>query len=312
MITSTKNPRIVEARKLTQRKHRLRQNRFLVEGLQLLAMAVQAARPPDANFRIKPLEVFYSEVFFTGETAPRLLAQLTEAGAQAISVAPKVMDSLSERDTSQGLATTFALRELEHSINELEQLISQPPHLPISPPLNLPTPRAEPRDEASPAPLPPRSSVSLLLILDKLQDPGNLGTLIRTADAVGARAVILLEPCVDPFDPKTVRGTMGSIFTTPFARTKKPDELWPRLTKRGYRLVGADASRGQPTWQSEVLMGPVALVLGNEARGLSHELHPHLTDYVSLPLYGQAESLNVAVAGGVLMYEWLRVNRTTD
>jgi TrmH family RNA methyltransferase len=295
MITSTKNPRIVEARKLTQRKHRLRQNRFLVEGLQLLAMAVQAARPPDANFRIKPLEVFYSEALFTGETAPRLLAQLTEAGAQAIPVAPKVMDSLSERDTSQGLAATFALRELEYSINELEQLISQPPPRPTSP-----------------APLLSDPSVSLLLVLDKLQDPGNLGTLIRTADAVGARAVILLEPCVDPFDPKTVRGTMGSIFTTPFARTKKPDELWPRLTKRGYRLVGADASRGQPTWQSEVLMGPVALVLGNEARGLSHELHPHLTDYVSLPLYGQAESLNVAVAGGVLMYEWLRVNRTTD
>jgi TrmH family RNA methyltransferase len=283
MITSTKNPRIVEARKLTQRKHRLRQNRFLVEGLQLLSMAVQMMATAPTGHKIIPRELFYSEALFTGETAPRLLAQLTEAGAKAIPVAPNVLDTLSERDTSQGLAATFALHELECSLDEL-----------------------------SPAPVsvatPPRTSASLLLILDQLQDPGNLGTLIRTADATGVSAVILLEPCVDPFDLKTVRGTMGSLFTVPFARLENANDLWSRLSKMGYRLVGADATRGQTTWQSDALAGSVALVLGNEARGLSPALHPHLNDYVSLPLLGQAESLNVAVAGGVLMYEWLRVN----
>jgi TrmH family RNA methyltransferase len=283
MITSTKNPRIIEARKLTQRKHRLRQNRFLVEGLQLLSMAVQMMAASPAGHKIIPRELFYSEALFTGETAPRLLAQLTEAGAKAIPVAPNVLDTLSERDTSQGLAATFALHELECSLDELESLISPAPRCPDSP-------------------------ASLLLILDQLQDPGNLGTLIRTADAAGVSAVILLEPCVDLFDPKTVRGTMGSLFTVPFARLENANDLWPRLTKMGYRLVGADAARGQTTWQSDALTGPVALALGNEARGLSPELHAHLTDYVSLPLLGQAESLNVAVAGGVLMYEWLRVN----
>jgi TrmH family RNA methyltransferase len=190
---------------------------------------------------------------------------------------------------------------LEWSLDELESLISPSPHLPISPSPNLPI---------SPPPIlpSPHPPASLLLILDQLQDPGNLGTLIRTADATGVRAVILLEPCVDPFDPKTVRGTMGSLFTVPFTRLKNANDLWLRLSQMGYRLVGADATRGQTTWQSEVLTGSVALVLGNEARGLSPELHPHLTDYVSLPLFGRAESLNVAVAGGVLMYEWLRVN----
>lgn len=287
MITSVKNPRIIEARKLTQRKHRLRQNRFLVEGLQLLAIAVEVAMTPGGRRRVKPLEVFYSEALFAGETAPRLLAQLTEIGATPIAVAPDVLDTLSERDTSQGLAATFALREIEWSFDDLAASLAQSP--------------------ISPAPL--------LLILDKLQDPGNLGTLIRTADAVGAGAVILLEPCVDPFDPKTVRGTMGSIFTVPFSRIKQTGELWSRLTKMGYRPVGADATRGRAAWQSDVLAGSVALALGNEARGLSPELHSHLADYVGLPLYGHAESLNVAVAGGVLMYEWLRVNserRTTS
>ncbi len=285
MITSTKNPRIVDARKLTQRKHRLRQNRFLVEGLQLLTMAVQtAAAQSSIGHKINPLEVFYSEELFAGETAARLLSQLTQAGATPIAVAPHVLDSMSARDTAQGLIATFALSKLEGSLNELAAHINP-----------LGRPRAS-------------ESAKLLLILDQLQDPGNLGTLIRTADAVGAGGVLLLEPCVDPFDPKTVRGSMGSLFTVPFVRTAKLDQVFASLSAWGYRPVGADAARGRPFWLSDVLGGSVALVLGNEARGLSSELHQFLADYVALPLQGQAESLNVAVAGGVLMYEWLRVN----
>jgi len=276
MITSTKNPRIVEARKLTQRKHRAKQNRFLVEGLQLLTMAIEIAQ---TSSRAKPLDVFYCNELFTGETAPRLLSQLTHLGANAIAVAPSVLDILSERDTSQGLAATFALQELDWSLAEMRQ------HLATV------------------------SSSALILILDKLQDPGNLGTLIRTADAVGVQAVILLEPCVDLFDPKTIRGTMGSLFTVPVSRVKDVDELWPWLNEVGFQPIGADASRGKTVWQNDAWQGNIALVLGNEARGLSPELHPYLADYVSLPLIGQAESLNVAVAGGVLMYEWLRVNQ---
>lgn len=310
MITSTQNPRIVEARKLTDRKYRQRQNRFLVEGLQLLNLAVQVMTTPQGRARVKPVELFYSEALFTGETAPRLLKQLTQAGAEAIPVAPYVLDTLSERDVSQGLAATFSLSDLEWSLDELE--------LTLSPNQSLPDSENKWSQASLDAAAPPfasdassahsASASALLLVLDKLQDPGNLGTLIRTADAVGVRAIILLEPCVDPFDPKTVRGTMGSLFTVPFARTKNVEDLLPRLTQSGYRLVGANGQRGEPPWQSEVLVGSVALVLGNEARGLSPELRPYLHDYVRLPLRGQAESLNVSVAGGALMYEWLRVN----
>ncbi len=306
MITSTQNPRIVEARKLTDRKYRQRQNRFLVEGLQLLSLAVQVMTTPQGRARVKPLELFYSEALFTGETAPRLLKQLTQAGAEAIPVAPHVLDTLSERDVSQGLAATFSLSDLEWSLDELE--------LTLSPNQSIPDSENKRSQASLDAAAPPfasedaHSASALLLVLDKLQDPGNLGTLIRTADAVGVRAIILLEPCVDPFDPKTVRGTMGSLFTVPFARTKNVEDLLPRLTQSGYRLVGADGQRGEPPWQSEVLVGSVALVLGNEARGLRPELRPYLHDYVRLPLRGPAESLNVSVAGGALMYEWLRVN----
>jgi RNA methyltransferase, TrmH family len=288
MITSTKNPRIIEARKLNQRKYRLRQNRFMVEGLQLLSLAVEAMPRSTPGHAIIPKELFYCEELFSGATAPRLLKQLTQAGVEAIPVAAHVMDSLSERDTSQGLAATFALRELEGTISQL---------------LQVQKPTSSQRQTGG-ATLP----AHLILILDRLQDPGNLGTLIRTADAAGLQGIILLEPGVDPFDPKTVRGTMGSIFNVPFARTAKVEDFIPLLARQRYRLVGADATRGQTVWDSQALSGSVALVLGNEARGLSEDLQQSITDYLSLPLYGRAESLNVAVAGGILMYEWLRVN----
>lgn len=303
MITSTKNPRIIEARKLGERKHRRQQNRFLVEGLQLLSLAVEMMAAPEGRAKIKPLELFYSEELFTGPTAPRLLKQLTQAGAEAIPVTPQVLDSLSERDVSQGLAATFSLSDLEWSLDEMERIGEWV--------------NRRMREDLSTLPIFHSSSAlasdsaSLLLILDKLQDPGNLGTLIRSADAVGAAGVILLEPCVDPFDPKTVRGTMGSLFTLPFARVKNMAETATKLKGWGYRLVGADGQQGDLPWQSEVLAGPVALALGNEARGLSQEVRPHLDDYVRLPLRGHAESLNVSVAGGTLMYEWLRVNVQT-
>jgi TrmH family RNA methyltransferase len=307
MITSTKNPHLIEARKLAERKYRRQQNRFLVEGLQLLSLAVEVMGTPQGRTRVKPLELFYSEDLFTGETAPRLLAQLTGAGAEAIPVAPHVLDTLSERDVSQGLAATFALSNLEYSLDELIQPFDPSTWLrgtfaqdiPSNPPI---------LQSSNPPTFQPSNPPPLLLLLDKLQDPGNLGTLIRTADAVGVRGVILLEPCVDPFDPKTVRGTMGSLFTVPFARTRDATGALVRLAEQGFRLVGADGKQGELPWQSEVLAGSVALVLGNEARGLSPELRPHLHGYVRLPLRGHAESLNVSVAGGTLMYEWLRVN----
>ncbi len=268
MITSTKNRKIVELRKLSQRKHRRAQNRFAVEGLQLLTMALDNGHAP--------LDVFFCEENFTGETAPALLARLREAGGTLNPVSQSVMHAISERDTPQGIIATFPL-------------------ITVSP------------EEILAAQL----GNALLLVLDRLQDPGNLGTLIRTADAVGAGGVILLEPCVDPFDPKTVRGSMGSLFNIPIAQTNDLTALTDLLRGENYKITGADGYQGDLPWDmaSEALSGRVALVLGNEARGLSLDVRARLTHWVRLPLLGKAESLNVAIAGGVLMYQWVQKNR---
>lgn len=261
-ITSTRNRRIVEARKLDQRKHRERQNRFLVEGLQILHMALDGGA--------HAIEVFCCTELFTGTEAPALLDRFRQTGSEMVPVSEYVMQSLSERDTPQGIVASFAL--FETPIEELQL-----------------------------------TGGELVVVLDRLQDPGNVGTLIRTADAVGAAAAILIEPCVDPFDPKTVRGSMGSLFNVPLARTENVPALFDRLRDQRLRLVGADAHRGkimeQASWK-----GSVTLILGNEAHGLSEDVRPHVEEWARLPIAGKAESLNVAVAGGVLMYAWLRAD----
>lgn len=262
-VTSTRNRKVVEARKLEQRKHRQQQARFIVEGLPLLHLALSAGA--------SPLTVFYCQDAFKGDEAPSLLARLRQTPTDLVAVSSDVMDALSGRELSQGIVATFALLE--------------PPFESLA-----------------------LSGRELVLILDRLQDPGNLGTLIRTADASGVAAVILIEPCVDPFDPKTVRASMGSLFNVPVVRMAEPADLLIRLRRQGFRLIGADAHVGTP-WGQGLWQGGVALALGNEVQGLSDRLRSQVDAWVRLPIAGKAESLNVAVAGGILMYTWLRENR---
>jgi TrmH family RNA methyltransferase len=145
------------------------------------------------------------------------------------------------------------------------------------------------------------------LVLDRLRDPGNIGTLIRTADAVGASTVVVIEPAADPFDPRAVRSSMGSLFNLPLVRTDDIAGLFDGLRRHGLRPVGADLS-GRTAWQPGVWHGGVALVLGTEGQGLADDVRAELHDLVNLPMRGGAESLNVSIAGGVLMYLWLQAH----
>lgn len=275
IITSSSNPRIVEARKLTQKKHRLRQNRFAAEGLQVLRMAIEGLTTPQMESRIRPLDVFYCEELFTTDTGPQILAQLVAAGAEGIPVSQQVLETLSDRVLSQGLVATFAIDSLLHSLEELRLCAGER---------------------------------QLFVVLDRPQYPGNVGTLIRTADAVGAGGTILIEPAADTFDPKSIRSSMGSIFAMPVVRTNDVSALrdWGRSSE--LRWVGADVSGGDVVWESDAMIGSIGLLLGNEGEGLHPELLQLTDETVRLPQRGNAESLNVSVAGGILMYEWLRVN----
>lgn len=142
---------------------------------------------------------------------------------------------------------------------------------------------------------------SLVVVLDGVQDPGNVGTIIRSADAVGASGVIVGAGCADIYNPKVIRSTMGSLFHLPVIEGDLADIL-PQAKARGVRLAGTSLQAAESCYAYD-FTEPVWLLFGSEARGLSANVRELMDDGLLIPMRGQAESLNVAMAASVLLFE---------
>ncbi|MCX7795926.1 MAG: RNA methyltransferase [bacterium] len=148
------------------------------------------------------------------------------------------------------------------------------------------------------------SDGNIFVIVDGLQDPGNLGTIIRTADAVGANGVVVLKGSIDPYNHKVVRGSMGSIFHIPVVKVEEVESFFNSI-KDKYLIIGT-SSYGEKLYYDVSWRFPLALIFGSEARGLSKEVERFCDTIVRIPIFGKAESLNVAVACGIILYEVVR------
>lgn len=146
---------------------------------------------------------------------------------------------------------------------------------------------------------------TFLIIADNLQDPGNLGTIIRTADAAGTTGVLLSQNTVDLYNPKTLRATMGSIFHIPIIQNVDISKAILNL-KSNNIIVIASSLKATTTPYLVNLKKSVALIVGNEANGVSENILDKADILVKLPLVGKAESLNVSIASGILLYEIVR------
>lgn len=140
--------------------------------------------------------------------------------------------------------------------------------------------------------------------LDQVRDPGNLGTIIRTVDSVGAKGVVLVGETCDPFSPEAVRATMGSLFHVPLVRTGR-DAFLAHLRSTGARLVGTHL-QATADYRRVSSDEPTVLLMGNEQKGLSDDFAAACDVRVRIPMVGQADSLNLAVATGVMLYELRR------
>jgi TrmH family RNA methyltransferase len=147
----------------------------------------------------------------------------------------------------------------------------------------------------------------LVVVAAGLQDPGNLGTLIRSAEAFGASGVIALPGTVSQWNAKATRASSGSVFRLPVVAAGE-NEVFSRLRALGVRALAAVAERGVSATESE-LSGPVALMIGNEGRGLSAELLARADAQITIPCPGPVESLNAAIAASILLYEASRQRR---
>lgn len=151
------------------------------------------------------------------------------------------------------------------------------------------------------------SAPRLVTVCADVRDPGNAGTVIRTSDAAGAEAVVLAGHSVDPYNPKTVRATVGSLFHLPLVIATDPADVVARLQQAGLQVLAADGAGETGLFEAD-LAPRTAWLLGNEAWGLPEELAELADHRVSIPIHGRAESLNLATAAAVCLYASARAH----
>lgn len=151
-------------------------------------------------------------------------------------------------------------------------------------------------------------SATFVVVCVDLQDPGNVGTILRSAEAAGAGAVVLAGASVDPYNPKAVRASAGSLFHVPIVRHSEVAGVLDALGARGVRRLGTIPGGGDSLDHLD-LTRPVALVLGNEAHGLPASADSRLDGHVTIPMVGRSESLNVGMAASILCFEVARQRR---
>lgn len=272
LITSAANPRIRKARELLTSRGRKQQGLFLMEGPHLLETLLDAA--------IVPAEVFYQPDLLS-RTAQgqsllrRLLWTPSLPDVQAVEVSERVIETLGETETSQGVVSVL--------------------------PLDAFAPERT-RQRRSPA------ARAALLVLDELSDPGNMGTILRTALAADVEAVLLTPRCVDSFAPKVVRAAAGAHVALPIAVNQSWADIMEQIEEhcQGRPHIYL-AEAGRANWYFEQdLRAPFALIIGNEAHGPSQQARSIATNTISIPLSNGVESLNAAMAAGIILYEALR------
>lgn len=149
------------------------------------------------------------------------------------------------------------------------------------------------------------SNSPFFVVLENVTDPGNMGTLIRTADAAGADGIFLSKGCVDIYNPKVIRATMGSIFHLPIYRNLNLTDLMEDFKNNNVKTLAAHL-KGTSTPYKVDMTTACAVIIGNEANGLSDEISEMASDLVKIPMPGKAESMNAGIAGGILIYEAVR------
>ena len=149
------------------------------------------------------------------------------------------------------------------------------------------------------------------MVLENIQDPGNLGTILRTAEGAGVNGILMSRDTVDIFNPKTIRSTMGSVYRVPFLYVEDICETVRKLKNKGISAYAAHL-KGTGSYDEQDYTKGTAFLIGNEGNGLTDELADLADTYIRIPMYGKVESLNAAIASAVLMYEAQRQRRNIE
>ncbi len=214
-------------------------------------------------------------IFLEGREDDRMIARLirmaTDHGADIVMVSEHVLAKISRKDNPQMVLATFKERLADNA-----QVFVAPKH----------------------------AKDHVWVVLDRVRDPGNLGTILRTADAVAAQGVVLIGDCCDPFSVEAVRASMGAIFNAPIAMMTEDEFISHAATYQG-QILGT-ALPASSDYRDVNWVGPMLLMMGNEQAGLTQPLMDAATGLIRMPMLGRSDSLNLAVATGVALYEFRR------
>ena len=261
MITSLNNAKIKHLKELEQKaRTRNKENLFVAEGFKMFMEA------PDNLIK----EVYVEEGTFSeiNDKAPSShfidigskIDALTKKGVFTEIVSTDVFKKASDTESPQGII--FVMEKLKYELDDV--------------------------------------CGKNLLVLEDIQDPGNLGTMIRTAEGAGASGVIMSKNTVDIYNPKVVRATMGSLYRVPFLYTDDLLETIDEIREKGYKTYAAHL-KGK-VFYDEIDYGLSAFLIGNEGNGLSDETAAKADEYIKIPMEGKLESLNAAISAAILMY----------
>ncbi|MCC6124032.1 MAG: RNA methyltransferase [Pirellulales bacterium] len=273
-ITSAQNPRVKNAVRLREARHRREQDLMLVEGVRELSRAMQAG--------VRMIEVFVSDSLCTTRESKSLLDRLhgsfpEDKAFEIVKVAPAVFEKMAFGDRAEGV---LAVAEMPRK--SLADISFSP----------------EPTATASAMYHP------LVAVLEGVEKPGNLGAVLRSADAAGVSALILADSRIDLYNPNAIRASLGTIFTVPVCEAKSGEVLnW--LREHQLKIFAARVDGSAP-YTAVDFRGPTALVLGAENTGLTSAWAAPDITAVHLPMLGIADSLNVSATAAVLFYEALR------
>ena len=276
IISSKDNKRIKYLRSLLEKGSARKKNRqFIVEGIKLVDEALVYGKVCEIILS----ESLYEEIILGGliknallaDNGKNLIAYVNEANSTTV-VSDAVFKTVSETINPQGVVAVVTMPEYE-ILNE--EFLAQTYN---------------------------KTGKIKLLILEDTADPGNLGTIMRTAEAAGVTGVIMSKGTVDIFNPKAVRSTMGSIFRLPFIYVEDVRETIRELKKYGISFYAAHL-KGKQSYKDVKYSDKAGILIGNEARGLSPETAELADIYIIIPMQGKVESLNAAVAAALMMYE---------
>jgi len=272
-IASQENPVIKGINKLKRKKTRDRECSYLIEGFHLISEALE--NNIDLGYTLIKESLLANE---WNEELSNFAERLKNAGAEVFRVPDNIFNKLTETETPQGLLSVVKRKEWDHA--SFFNLVERP-------------------------------GTSNILVLDRLQDPGNTGTVLRTADAAGYSGTIIIKGTADVYGPKVVRAASGSIFRLPLLFLETPEEAVQLLRRNGKTIIATTPYCNKNYYECKMNEN-IALIIGNEGGGISDALLRSADIKIKIPMREPVESLNAAVAAGILMYESMRQNNNIN